>query len=575
MDRKPVAWDTIAGTLCVDRPASITTLLALGIGLAYAVILLGPAGASGAAPFWELPIGLLGGTLDIRNAIAGYWWFVQDAWRWPLLAVAKPNWPIGANAELFDFIPIVGLFGKLLFTGFGWAVNPYSWWVTACFALNGAALAVLVSTLGQRSLLAAVLAGAFGAMAPVVQHRFGHMSLMAHWLPVAALACYFHKRESRPGARADAGLIGLCLLACFVHLYLYVMTAAIAAAACLQAVFDQRASLWRGAWVLTGIVLAGVVPLWAFGLLGGWGLADISGDFDRYSMNLMSPFWPQTSGLFRWTGIYWLTRGSIGGTTGQYEGFDYLGGGALLLLGVALGDLVLHRPRVLVAALHRHTVLTMALAVLFIWAVSDRVYVGPYLVFSYQPPGWLATTVLSWFRSCGRFFWPIGWLLVAIGLTSGLGVLRPGPRVALAVLALALQWADVAPWRARFAALFDTPPQSAFGSRQDAARIARAIGQAGAVIVVPPVFCSSDGDDFASPFNVAAVELQLLAARANARMGALYLSRMHADCAKAQVVPSPSVVVQLRDSHAQSPGVAVLLDALCFDVPIARVCSSE
>jgi len=34
-------------------------------------------------------------------------------------------------------------------------------------------------------------------------------------------------------------------------------------------------------------------------------------------------------------------------------------------------------------------------------------------------------------------------------------------------------------------------------------------------------------------------------------------------------------VVQLRDSHAQSPGVAVLLDALCFDVPIARVCSSE
>ena len=192
--------------------------IALCLGLGYALLLLGPAGAVGTAPFWALPTGLLGGSLlDIRNALAGYWWFVQDSWRWPLLALGNPDWPHGANAELFDIVPVVAILGKLLRTGFGLAVDPYPWWVTFCLAMNAASLAALVRALGQRSVLGAVLAGAFGAMAPVVQFRFGHLSLMAHWLPVLTLALYCHARSRRFDARIASAAVGLCLLACCVH----------------------------------------------------------------------------------------------------------------------------------------------------------------------------------------------------------------------------------------------------------------------------------------------------------------------------------------------------------------------
>jgi len=557
----------IIGALLAERPARVAIAIALCLGLGYALLLLGPAGAVGTAPFWALPTGLLGGSLDIRNALAGYWWFVQDSWRWPLLALGNPDWPHGANAELFDIVPVVAILGKLLRTGFGLAVDPYPWWVTFCLAMNAASLAALVRALGQRSVLGAVLAGAFGAMAPVVQFRFGHLSLMAHWLPVLTLALYCHARSRRFDARIASAAVGLCLLACCVHLYLYVMTAAIAAAAVLQAMFDRRLSLVRGGVTMLLLVLAGVGPLWAFGLLAGWNLGGVTGDFSRYSMNLLSPFWPQSSGLFGWTGIYWLTRGSIGATPGQYEGWNYLGAGALLLLLVALPA----EARGLRSSLRRHAALVLTFVVLTAWALSNKIYLGPYLVASYQPPQFLADTVLAWFRSCGRFFWPVGWFLVGLGIARAPARFRPVPAVGIAALALALQWEDVAPWRTKFAMLFSAPPVSAFGTPADAARVAQAIATTGAVAVVPPVFCSSAGADYDSPLNAAALEVQLMAARANARMSSVYLSRVTPDCGRPPALPGASgVIVVLTDKAASAPSPNI---GACFDVPMARVCS--
>lgn len=234
--------------MLADRPWPISLAIAFGLGLVYAVILLGPKAAFGTALFWDMPRLTGGGTLDIQNTLAGYWWFSQDSWRWPLLALKNANWPAGTNAELFDICPLAAIIGKILRTILNWSVNPYPWWVTGCFAMNAAGLASLVRALGHRSLLGAIIAGAFGAMAPVVQQRFslGHMSLLAQWLPMLALALYFKTKLQHFDARVVAGFTGLSLLATFVHLYLYVMTAAIAAAAVLQAIINHRTSLRWG-----------------------------------------------------------------------------------------------------------------------------------------------------------------------------------------------------------------------------------------------------------------------------------------------------------------------------------------
>jgi hypothetical protein len=195
--------------------------------------------------------------------------------------------------------------------------------------------------------------------------------------------------------------------------------------------------------------MAGLLPVWAMGILRDGPVADFAGDYRRYSMNILAPFWPQSSGLFRWTGIYWLTRGSIGATPGQYEGFCYLGGGGLLLLMFAVTDTWRLTQRWCLD----HLFLLLVLVALTIWALSDRIYIGPYLVLSYETPGFLAATLLGWFRSSGRFFWPVAWLLLAWGIAATFTRRRRDMAVGLAILALVLQWVDTTPWRDRLSRL--------------------------------------------------------------------------------------------------------------------------
>ena len=258
----------------------------------------------------------------------------------------------------------------------------------------------------------------------------------------------------------------------------------------------------------------------------------------------------------------------IGATPGQYEGFDYLGVGALLFTAMAL----LGGWRDFGRALLRHPVLTAAMLVLTVWAVSSRIYLGPFLLFSYDPPYLLSSTVLSWFRSCGRMFWPVGWLLVAIGVARAPTLFRPRIAIAVAVLALVLQWIDVAPWRAKFAQLQAGQP-SAFGTPEDRARVAQAVAKADTVAVIPPVFCSNAAGGFGSTMNIAALEAQLMAGRANARMSSVYLSRTRQDCAKPALIGKRGVVIILNYMKIASSGEMGLDGADCFEVPIARICA--
>src|SRR5215831_2913220 len=102
--------------MLAEWPWPVSSVTAFGLGLVYAVIVLGPNVAFGMAPFWDMPDLNGGATIDIRNALAGYWWFAQESWHWPLLALSNANWPQGANAELFDICPLVAILGKALMT---------------------------------------------------------------------------------------------------------------------------------------------------------------------------------------------------------------------------------------------------------------------------------------------------------------------------------------------------------------------------------------------------------------------------------------------------------------------------
>ena len=509
-----------------QAPAWAGLALAFFIGLAYAFFLFGKDVVLGVAPYWRLPVGISGGDQDMRVMISGYEWFVQSPWTWPILDISRAVGSHKSNAVLYDCIPIVALLGKIWKSLAGSIINPYPFWVTSVFAGNALAMAAFVRMLGQRSWLAMTIAGIFGTLSPEVHMRYGHMALGAQWIVVCALTTYVWFYRNRHLIRHMVLIFaGLCALSVSVHIYFYPMVASIAGAATLQAVFDRRLSLLPALAALIVFVAAGVVPLWVFGALGTSAIYVDASGFGRDSMNVLSPFWPQTSGLFRWTGIYVLSRGIIEGVPGQYEGYSYLGGGVLLLLVVATW----RERRSFASAVTKHAVLIAVLIFLTVWALSNRVYLGQFLVASYPVPEFLDRTMFAWFRSSGRFFWPVGWLVVGLAVAFGLRGLRPRYALTIGVLAVVLQAVDVAPWWDRLHGLVRSPVVSTIGSQEDREAIHKAIAAYGRITVLPSAACMGWAADNRRSIS-AAIEIQLMASRQNAMMPDAFTGRSVPHC---------------------------------------------
>jgi hypothetical protein len=566
--RAPSEGDILAA-LVAPRPAAGPLLAALLIGAAYALAVFGADFALGRSAFWDLPAGMQGGALDFQNVLAGYFWFAQAPWGWPLLHVPQANPPVGVNGYLFDFVPLAALLGKTLSKGTGYVLNPYPAWIVATFALNAASVAVLVRSFGQTSLLATILAGGLGAMMPMLHHRFGHIGHSAHWPFVLALAVLVMNRSGALSAQSAARLSSaLTALSVSINIYVFAFAAIIGLTTIIQSILQRKLSPVSASMSVMVLLLPAFVLLWLFGFFAASGLTALSTPFGFYSMNVVSPFWPATSGVFSQTGLFIFTRGSIGATAGQYDGYAYLGIGTLLLLGLAL----LRNAAELPSLVRGYWVFALLLVAFTLYALSNTIYAFHIKLISYPVPDVLERTVLGWFRAGGRFFWPVAYTLVALAVAGALLRLRPRAAVVLALTVLLLQWADLSLWRDKLRDLTAAPRASAFGDQ--ATWVSETIGRVGAVAVMPHLFCSAAGADYAKKENVATLEVQLIAARENATMSDVFVARGNRPCSdEVPQITRPTVLFVL-DEWRHRPGVVSLTTMMsCRDVTLGLICS--
>jgi hypothetical protein len=122
-------------------------------------------------------------------------------------------------------------------------------------------------------------------------------------------------------------------------------------------------------------------------------------------------------------------------TGGQYEGYQYLGVGVLLLCLVAVICICYRAPkRVFV----RHSGLLIVSVGLILFALSNSVYNGTFLVFHYEG----VPRIFHSFRSSGRFFWPVAYLLIIGSIVTAVRRLPAKISAATLLIAAALQFAD-------------------------------------------------------------------------------------------------------------------------------------
>jgi hypothetical protein len=438
--------------------------------LALAAVLFSPAVLLGTGGFWSAP-----NYPDMQQHLSAARYFLHDSWRFPVFLTKLIMPPDGVSVVFLDVNPLFAFFAKLWFKLTGLTVNYFGPWIALCYALQGAAFLFLCRSLGLRGIVPAIVCTVIALSVPEFLYRYFHLNLLGQFLITLQLGLYFRAVRGGRYRAMSWWALGLALITILIHFYLFAMVAGIYAALLAEYALQRRGEigtvLVHGAIFLAGTAALLVVSGYLHGVGGSTG-------FGYFSMNILSPFVPQDSGVLP------FMHAMIDGTGGQYEGFNYLGLGILALFVIAL---VLYRRDLWAPALRYRFLLILmlaftAFAVSFNPMIGDVALLHPSTHAASSTAAAAAPSVaahpagigqklhdlifypLQQFRSSGRFFWPVGYLMAAFGIV---GVWRriPGP-TGLAVLSIAalLQFIDAGPLRHEMSAAIGAPAVTPVGA---------------------------------------------------------------------------------------------------------------
>lgn len=440
---------------------------------------------------------------DAPQHVSSWLLFAKDAWRWPLLKTELLVPPSGTHIALTDSIPLAALVFKPLFPLFGENFHYFGLWHLLAAMFQGLAAVYLVRGLGEKRLWVGLAGAAMALLTPALLARLDHTALMTHGVILMALGLYFRATGDAWAIQKISLQFGLLSFASLlIHPYLFAMVFPIYLACACDRWGPGRD--WRTAlislFLTTALVAAPAV------LLGYAGASEnqVTGlGRGHFSMNLLAPFCGGSVALCDYPDA----------TGGQYEGINLLGLGALLIL-LSATALVLGARRLGVSRRSRWGLIVILIG-FTLYALTTEVYLGADKILALPQP-FIVEELTSIFRAAGRFFWPVGYVLVFVALAA---VARHS-RVALVILPLAIaaQWLDTDKLRA------DNIRQLNAQRPFDYSGWKHLAGDIEAIEIRPPYGCVPSDD------TMQYLYFQLVAGRLGIPINTGYLARGTAEC---------------------------------------------
>lgn len=382
-------------------------ILSTALAIATFATLVGFGLIGNDAPLWLNPPN------DMGVASMGYLAIQQTAWGFPPTVSRDLIAPAQLSIVYTDSIPLFALALKAL--GLGHRLHLLGVFVLVSWVMQPLGMLALLRACGVRRPASLLMGCGLALFYPAwFMMLTGHVSLAGHWILTFALAASVGAAREGLSKTRVAAFAALAATAVGVHIYHLVPVAACFGAACLSELAQRgRMSIPRVALAVASFAGAIGLAAWVFGYGVGRQQSGGGEALGYYSMNLLGPVLPQASTLFGQDLVEGRFEGAIDPTGGQwYEGYSYLGAGALLVtaLGVALA--LAGHPRTAFNT-RRFGPLVLALVGLTVLAVGPRPYFGPWLVGDIGRPGGTIGEWLGYFRCHGRFFWTVGYALIA------------------------------------------------------------------------------------------------------------------------------------------------------------------
>ena len=408
---------------------------------------------------------------DILQHYAGWVLFRNSHWALPPGLCDTLAWPQGTMVAYTDSLPWVSMAFKLLRGALPSIFQWFGWYTLFCFAMQGAAGALLC-TRGAKSgdwgsyLVFAALGGLLFACLPTLWERaFRHVALASQYLFLFALYFYLEYRAAlAQGRRPRWGWVFVALPFAAVGIHPYFLPPV------MLCTLLAGIELWRaakrplaGAGLFGGGLLAALAGAWLTGAVGS-GVAVSRYGYGEISMNLNALFNPSSRGGYTWSRL--LPQQAQ--NPSQYDGFNYLGLGVLALVASALLYSIwrtARRPADTAAWWRRNGPLFAACAFLTLFAVTNNITFGSWTLSIPIPQA--LTDLCGIFRSSGRMFYLVAACMVLFGVYTLRGACAwshpaagRGRALACGLLAVvcAVQLWDLSAVAAQKRALFDQEP---------------------------------------------------------------------------------------------------------------------
>lgn len=341
---------------------------------------------------------------DIQQHYAGWLFYRQGEVGFPLCIAQNLNYPDGLSVAYTDSVPLFAALFRFLSPLLPETFQYFGLFTFLCFFLQGAFGALLAGCFADGVVLP-LLGDLLFVTSPVLLERaFRHTALGAQFLILAALYCYivYRRKNQMPGV----GLFLLNVIAIVIHPYFLPMTYAVTLALLAEYAASKRRPA-APALYLTANLAATLIVGWAFGLFHGNASGGSDALYGYFGLNLNALWNPVGVNGVQWS-RFLPAQNQVGG---NYDAFAYLGLGVLLALPLAVLLLLIQRRLNLKDLLRRHWMLIIVCMILSVFAVSNVVTANGATLLTIPLPAPLLS-LCSIFRSSGRLFWPVYYLLM-------------------------------------------------------------------------------------------------------------------------------------------------------------------
>lgn len=415
---------------------SLWSALAISLvaGFCYALLVMGPRPLNPRNVNWL--------AFDPAYHYIGWEMFRQDPHlHWPLTYTDRLGYPKGESVALLDLNPLLAVVLKPLSFLLPKPAQYFGLEVILCCTLQFFfAFRLFRRLIG--TYIGALLCAAFFLLAPPLNYRFwGHYSLSNQWLLVAGLFVFAQAQEASPRVvrRFVISAAILTAVAFGTNPYLAFQVLLIMLATVASLLWQRRLTLARAAGVVALLPAVGAAMAYALGLVISGGEGYGSGGYRDFSMNLLAPFDPRG-----WASVLFPRLHSA--APGQYEGYNYLGAGVLVLAAIVIVAAILHRGKLLRPDRRWFIPLAVCCLMLTLLALSTKVTLGGRTLIDLDPSETL-TPYFAPLRASGRLFWAPYYAILAAILAAPFLLFRKAWANVLIAAMLVLQFADTAALR--------------------------------------------------------------------------------------------------------------------------------